>query len=90
MEVRRLSSANDELPELHKRVKILEETQETHDTTLSQMEVCVYTCVGGRRRVGGVVSQLFSLSLHGKIQLAYETGRGWEWLWTLSLCIMYI
>ena len=39
MEVRRLSTANDELPELHKRLKSLEEKQQTHDTTVSQMEV---------------------------------------------------
>lgn len=39
MEVHRLSTANDELPELHKRMKSLEEKQQTHDTTVSQMEV---------------------------------------------------
>lgn len=39
MEVHRLSTANDELPELHKKLKILEEKQQTHNATVSQMEV---------------------------------------------------
>ena len=38
-EVRRLSAANDEIPELRKRMRSLEESQETHNTTVTQLEV---------------------------------------------------
>lgn len=52
MEVRRLGTANDELPELHKRLKSLEEKQQTHDTTVSQMEVSRKAVYGRERRRG--------------------------------------
>ena len=38
-EVHRLSSANDEIPELQKRIRSLEDSQETHTASLTQMEV---------------------------------------------------
>lgn len=44
-EVHRLSLANDEIPELYKRVKILEESQETHTATLTHIEVYIYMYV---------------------------------------------
>ena len=46
--MQRLSAANDEIPELRKRVASLEEEQERHTTTVSQMEVsrvCVCVCL---------------------------------------------
>ena len=38
-EARRLGVANDEIPELQKRVGSLEEEQERHTATVNQMEV---------------------------------------------------
>ena len=50
-EIRRLSVANDELPELRKRMKSLEEKQECHDAALSQLQVCGKTikCIAAHR-----------------------------------------
>ena len=44
-EVRRLSAANDEIPELQKRVGSLDEEKETHAATVSHLEVWIPTYI---------------------------------------------
>ena len=39
VEVQRLSTANDEIPDLQKRVRTLEEERERHSATVNQLEV---------------------------------------------------